>query len=74
MKARPLFHEKVVRRDGSIVEAKVWAVSPDVDKRHGYKSSLVYVKEGKHIVGYDNGERKGDHRHYGSKELPYEFR
>ncbi|MGR3311019.1 MAG: toxin-antitoxin system TumE family protein [Candidatus Brocadiales bacterium] len=25
------------------------------------------------MIGYDNAERKGDHRHYGEKMQPYMF-
>ena len=68
-----LFHTKYVFDDGSIVEMKIWKVVATEDKPHGLKYSLVYVKDGKRIVGYDNGEGKGDHRHYGNREEPYHF-
>jgi hypothetical protein len=32
------------------------------------------VREGRRIIGYDNAEGKGDHRHYRNKEYPYHFR
>jgi len=35
---------------------------------------LVYIKHGIRIVGYDNAEGKGNHRHYGDKEEAYEFK
>jgi len=34
----------------------------------------VYIKEGKRIIGYDNGEGKGHHRHYRDKEEVYAFK
>ncbi len=43
------------------------------EKPHGYKYSLVYIKHGRRVMGYDNAEGKGDHRHYGDKEMPYKF-
>ena len=43
------------------------------DKPHGLKYSLVYIEKGKRIIGYDNAEGKGDHRHYLDKEYPYKF-
>ncbi len=55
------------------VEIRVWAVPKAKDKPHGYKYSLVYIKGGARIVGYDNAEGRGDHRHYGGKEEPYQF-
>ena len=32
-----------------------------------------YVKGGKRLVGYDNAEQKGYHRHFLDKEEPYPF-
>ena len=34
---------------------------------------LAHIVDGKRVVGYDNGEGKGDHRHYRGKEEPYHF-
>lgn len=31
------------------------------------------VKGDERILGYDNAEGKGDHRHYRDKEEPYKF-
>ncbi len=67
MKALKLFHQKKRHPDGSIIEMKIWKV-PD-----GLKYSLVYIEKGKRIIGYDNAERKGDHRHYEDREEGYEF-
>lgn len=39
----------------------------------GMKYSLVYISEGKRIIGYDNAEGKGHHRHYKNKEFAYDF-
>lgn len=72
MKAEPIYQEKWMEGD-HIVEIKVWSVPVTKEKPHGYKYSLVYVKAGRRIVGYDNGEGRGDHRHYQGKEERYEF-
>ena len=66
-------HSKVVEDTGNIIEVKLWQVEPTFDKPHGYKYSLVYVVRGKRIIGYDNAEGKGDHRHYGSRTETYRF-
>ncbi|MBI4683608.1 MAG: hypothetical protein HY755_00220 [Nitrospirae bacterium] len=58
---------------GGIIETKIWSVPKSKDKPHGYKYSLVYIRRGSRVLGYDNAETKGDHRHYGDKELPYRF-
>ena len=44
------------------------------ERSHGLKYRLVYIKDGKRVVGYDNERGKGDHRHIGSKESRYIFR
>jgi hypothetical protein len=72
MRAEVVYHEKWMN-DDNIVEIKVWSVPVTKDKPHGYKYSLVYIKSGERIVGYDNAEGRGDHRHYRGKEEPYEF-
>ncbi|MBI2490427.1 MAG: hypothetical protein HYW12_12065 [Planctomycetes bacterium] len=74
MKAELVYHDKVVELPDSIVEIKIWSVPISIDKPHGYKYSFIYVKSGKRILGYDNAEGKGDHRHYEDKEEPYEFK
>ncbi len=43
------------------------------DCPHGLKYSLYYGRAGVRLVGYDNERGKGDHRHYGGREEPYEF-
>ena len=52
---------------------KIWQVPHSKDKPYGLKYSLVYVREGRRIIGYDNAEGKRDHRHYRNKEYPYHF-
>jgi len=74
MKAEPFILRKRVYPDGDIVEIRSWHVARTPDKPHGFKYSLVYIREGNRIIGYDNAERKGDHRHYRDKIYPYEFK
>ncbi|GFP18655.1 hypothetical protein HKBW3S03_00160 [Candidatus Hakubella thermalkaliphila] len=52
----------------------MWRVDPSSDKFHGYKYSLVYIVGGERVIGYDNGEGRGDHRHYSNRMEPYKFR
>lgn len=52
----------------------VWRLpAPEPDRPHSYKYRLVFVREGRRVVGYDNERGKGDHRHYGDREEPYCF-
>jgi len=73
MKAELVYHDKWMEAD-NIVEIKIWSVPTNHDRPHGYKYSLVYIKNGNRIVGYDNAEGKGDHRHYRDKVEQYDFK
>lgn len=68
-----LFYRKNIEPNSDIVEMKIWNVPLSKYKPHGIKYSLVYIKRGKRLIGYDNAEMKGDHRHYDGKEFVYHF-
>ncbi len=52
----------------------MWEMAaPTPEKPNGYKYSLVYIVNGIRVIGYDNAEGKGDHRHYLRTERPYRF-
>jgi len=53
---------------------KMWNVPASKDRPEGIKYSLVYVRGGNRIVGYDNAEGKGHHRHYRDQEGQYIFK
>ena len=74
MKAVLILHDKYTRPNGNVVEMKIWKVPIAKDKLHGYKYSLVYLAKDKRIIGYDNAEGKGNHRHFKGKETSYNFR
>jgi hypothetical protein len=73
MKAELLHHTKKVNPDGDIIEIKIWKVPVSDDKPFGVKYSLVFVRDGKRVICYDNAEGKGDHKHIGARELSYNF-
>jgi hypothetical protein len=74
MAARCLYHKKQ-EYQGGIVEIVIWQLPDrDSERPHGLKYRLVYVKEGRRIVGYDNERGKGDHRHIREREHRYVFR
>ena len=52
---------------------KIWRVPVSSHVPHGLKYSLVYIVNGERVIGYDNAERRGDHRHDGDREEPYRF-
>lgn len=72
MKAKLVFHVKTVKGD-EIVEVKIWQVPRSLDRPHGVKFAVAYVKGGKRMLGYDNAEQNGYHRHFLGLEEPYEF-
>lgn len=73
-RATLLFHEKIVRADGAIIELIIWRLpQPTADRRHGLKYRLYFGRGGKCLVRYDNESGKGDHRHIGGREEPYRF-
>jgi hypothetical protein len=73
MKAELIRHSKITDDLGNTVEIRLWRVPPTQDKPYGFKYSLVYIVAGRRVISYDNAEGKGDHRHYGGKEVPYKF-
>lgn len=73
MKATKLLHTKEEYAQG-IVEIVIWRVpKPVPPSEHSYKYRLVYIIDGKRVVGYDNERGKGDHKHIRDAELPYVF-
>jgi hypothetical protein len=72
MVAALVIHTKEIKED-EIVEIKVWRVSRTKHTPDGVKISVVYVKNGKRLIGYDNAEGKGYHRHFMDQEEPYAF-
>jgi len=72
-KAKLVIKDRFEFQDGGIVEIRIWEVPTSQDKPHGYKYSLVYIAKGKRVIGYDNAESQGDHKHDGEKAEAYEF-
>jgi len=73
MKSTLVFYRRNILKNGDMVEMKIWQVPHSKVKPHGLKYSLVYIRKGERIVGYDNAEGKGDHRHFKGKEFSYHF-
>jgi hypothetical protein len=74
MNATLLISEKSVDAQGGTLQIVIWKVPQLVSPTmHGFKYRLVYARDGRRIVGFDNERGKGDHMHLGDKELPYQF-
>ena len=73
MKAELLMRERRVLEIG-FIEVVVWRLSEPLSKStHSLKYRLAYVVAGECVLRYDNEAGKGDHRHVGTKEMPYLF-
>lgn len=74
MKAELLYRLKDVLPNGDIIEIVIWEVSEAVrSSEHFYKYSLVFISNGKRVVGFDNERGKGDHCHLDGEEKKYSF-
>jgi hypothetical protein len=73
MRARLVYHVKEYHADDSVQEIKIWEVPKSKNRPHGLKYSFVYISGADRVIGYDNAEGKGDHRHYMGNEYPYKF-
>jgi len=74
MKARLLSRIKEAYGRG-VIEGVIWEVQEPVPpSAHRIKYRLVYVVDGKRVVGYDNERGKGDLRHIRGVESPYRFK
>ena len=73
-KARTEQEASLLFPDGHILRLRVWEVpEPVPPSAHRFKYSCFHGRPGPCMVLYDNERGKGDHRHYGEREEPYEF-
>jgi hypothetical protein len=74
IKARLLVKTKEVRDNGTFIEIVIWRVPAPVPPcSHFFKYSLFFGRPGIRLVGYDNEQGKGDHRHIKETESAYLF-
>lgn len=72
MRAKLLFRDKYVFRDGAIREMIIWQLpGPGPERLHGLKYRLYYGYPDQCLIRYDNERGKGDHRHYDKTEETY---
>jgi Family of unknown function (DUF6516) len=71
MKATLLLRERT-DLGGAFVELVIWQLPRKLPgSEHRYRLALIH--QGVCVVRYDNEAGKGDHRHIGRREEPYEF-
>ena len=68
-----IYYKKKTNLEGDITEVKIWKVDKSKNFPHGVKYSLVYIHNGKRVLGYDNERSKGDHKHFLGKEEKYNY-
>ena len=74
MSAELITRLKDVSPEGDIIELVIWRLpEPVPPSGHCYKYRLVYMRNGRRLIGFDNERGKGDHCHIGGKEHPYRF-
>lgn len=75
MKAEPLLDDRHVLDSRTfVVEIVVWRLPrPAHGSAHRFKYRLALVADGLCVLRYDNEAGKGDHRHVGTAEAPYDF-
>lgn len=72
--AELVLHEKITDESGNTIEMQIWRVPVSSHAPHGLKYSPVYAVNGERVIGCDNAERRGDHRHFRDVETKYVFR
>ncbi|MFH1182394.1 MAG: DUF6516 family protein [Candidatus Woesearchaeota archaeon] len=73
-KSRLLRYSRFNLRGGENVAIRVWEVPKDANYPEGLKYSFAYIRGQRRILGYDNYEGKGHHRHLGEGESEIRFR
>ena len=65
-----LLDERRVLAESAFAELVVWKVpSPLLGSTHRFKYRLALVVEGVCVLRYDNEVGKGDHKHFGGKQV-----
>lgn len=74
MKAGLVIRRRIAFGNRDFAEMVVWRVpEPVPPTTHGFKYRLVYIIDGRRVLGFDNERGKGDHRHLDGAECPYTF-
>lgn len=73
--AQPVLNYRRDMQNGDIIQVVIWLLSePLQGSSHLYKYRLHYQRAGgSDVIRYDNERGKGDHRHFGGYEEPYQF-
>jgi len=61
------YKDRVVLSENLFIEMDIKKIGED------YKFSIVLIKDGKRVFGFDNHESKPAHKHVGNKVYDYKF-
>jgi hypothetical protein len=74
MNAELMLNERHAISETAFVELVVWRLpAPLPYSPHRFKYRLALVVRGTCVLRYDNETGKGDHKHVGRDESPYDF-
>lgn len=74
MTATLLEKSRTIVADDAFIEVVLWKLpAPVPGSHHLFKYRLALVLHGECILRYDNERGKGDHRHIGTQEEPFDF-
>lgn len=71
---RDIFSHKQIRDNGDIIDISIQEVKKSEEYPEGVRYSLVYIRDGKNIVRYDNYMGHGHHKHIRGRRKEYEFK
>ena len=71
---RDIFSHKHIKDNGDIVDINIQEVKKTQEYPEGVRYSLVYVRDGKNLVRYDNYMGHWHHKHIRDKRKDYEFK
>jgi hypothetical protein len=74
MKARLLLSERRVIGDGRFAELVMWQLPRRLPgSSHAFKYRLAFAVDEVCVLRFDNESGKGDHKHVGARQAPYDF-
>jgi hypothetical protein len=74
MASELMLSEYHVISENAFAEIVIWRLTtPLPGSRHLFKYRLAFIANGQCLFRYDNETGKGDHKHIGEKEIPYNY-
>lgn len=74
MRTRLLLRERRIVGEGRFADIVIWDLPRRVpESGHRFKYRLAFVVDGVCVLRFDNETGKGDHKHVGMEQSPYEF-